>query len=86
MLAQIELFANNKNGKRPTRSMCCRSRWTRSGARLHLAEIGVRLTGLRKDQADISVSSRNARSSWIMTGIEVTSPLVRLWSDSGFSF
>jgi len=51
-LAQIELFANNKNGKYEKKVYVLPKSLDEKVARLHLAKIGVRLTELRPDQAD----------------------------------
>ena len=51
-LAQIELFANNKDGKYKKEVYVLPKSLDEKVARLHLAKIGVRLTTLRKDQAD----------------------------------
>jgi adenosylhomocysteinase len=51
-LAQIELFANNKDGKYKKEVYVLPKTLDEKVARLHLAKIGVRLTQLRKDQAD----------------------------------
>src|SRR6476469_2001952 len=51
-LAQIELFANNKNGKYKKEVYVLPKSLDEKVARLHLAKIGVKLTELRKDQAD----------------------------------
>src|SRR6186713_578206 len=51
-LAQIELFANNKNGKYEKKVYVLPKSLDEKVARLHLAKIGVKLTELRKDQAD----------------------------------
>jgi adenosylhomocysteinase len=51
-LAQIELFANNKDGKYEKKVYVLPKFLDEKVARLHLAKIGVKLTELRKDQAD----------------------------------
>src|SRR3989440_6255140 len=51
-LAQIELFANNKDGKFKKEVYVLPKSLDEKVARLHLAKIGVKLTELRKDQAD----------------------------------
>ncbi|MBV9556210.1 MAG: adenosylhomocysteinase, partial [Pseudolabrys sp.] len=51
-LAQIELFANNKDGKYGKKVYVLPKSLDEKVARLHLAKIGVKLTELRKDQAD----------------------------------
>ena len=51
-LAQIELFANNSNGKYKKEVYVLPKSLDEKVARLHLAKIGVKLTELRKDQAD----------------------------------
>ncbi len=51
-LAQIELFANNKDGKYKKKVYVLPKTLDEKVARLHLAKIGVKLTELRKDQAD----------------------------------
>ncbi len=51
-LAQIELFANNKDGKFKKEVYVLPKTLDEKVARLHLAKIGVKLTELRKDQAD----------------------------------
>src|SRR6202008_2577967 len=51
-LAQIELFANNKGGKYEKKVYVLPKTLDEKVARLHLAKIGVKLTELRKDQAD----------------------------------
>ncbi|MEA2891976.1 MAG: adenosylhomocysteinase, partial [Bradyrhizobium sp.] len=58
-LAQIELFANNKDGKYDKKVYVLPKTLDEKVARLHLAKIGVKLTELRKDQADyIGVSEQ----------------------------
>ncbi|WP_347265374.1 adenosylhomocysteinase [Nitrobacter sp.] len=51
-LAQIELFANNKDGRYKKEVYVLPKSLDEKVARLHLNKIGVRLTELRKDQAD----------------------------------
>jgi adenosylhomocysteinase len=51
-LAQIELWANNKDGKYDKKVYVLPKSLDEKVARLHLAKIGVKLTELRKDQAD----------------------------------
>jgi adenosylhomocysteinase len=51
-LAQIELWANNKDGKYKKEVYVLPKTLDEKVARLHLAKIGVKLTELRKDQAD----------------------------------
>ena len=51
-LAQIELFANNRDGKYEKKVYVLPKSLDEKVARLHLAKIGVKLTKLRKDQAD----------------------------------
>src|SRR5881296_4124209 len=51
-LAQIELWANNKNGKYDKKVYVLPKSLDEKVARLHLAKVGARLTELRKDQAD----------------------------------
>src|SRR4029078_12098197 len=51
-LAQIELWANNKDGKYDRKVYVLPKSLHEKVARLHLAKIGVKLTELRKDQAD----------------------------------
>jgi adenosylhomocysteinase len=51
-LAQIELFANNKDGKYKKEVYVLPKTLDEKVARLHLAKIGVKLTELRRDQAD----------------------------------
>lgn len=51
-LAQIELFANNKDGKYKKEVYVLPKTLDEKVARLHLSKIGVKLTELRKDQAD----------------------------------
>ncbi len=51
-LAQIELFANNKDGKYKKEVYVLPKTLDEKVARLHLAKIGVKLSELRKDQAD----------------------------------
>jgi adenosylhomocysteinase len=51
-LAQIELFANNKDGKYKKEVYVLPKSLDEKVARLHLSKIGVKLTELRKDQAD----------------------------------
>src|SRR6201985_1557485 len=53
-LAQIELFANNKDGKYDKKVYVLPKTLDEKVARLHLAKIGVKLTELRKDQAEYS--------------------------------
>src|SRR6201747_1503245 len=50
-LAQIELFANNKDGKYKKEVYVLPKSLDEKVARLHLAKIGVKLTKLRPDQA-----------------------------------
>src|SRR3954454_14118378 len=50
-LAQIELFANNKDGKYKKEVYVLPKSLDEKVARLHLAKIGVKLTKLRDDQA-----------------------------------
>src|SRR5829696_7474849 len=50
-LAQIELFANNKDGKYKKEVYVLPKTLDEKVARLHLAKIGVKLTELRPDQA-----------------------------------
>jgi adenosylhomocysteinase len=50
-LAQIELYANNKNGKYKKEVYVLPKTLDEKVARLHLAKIGVKLTELRPDQA-----------------------------------
>src|SRR6201747_1435790 len=51
-LAQIELFANNKGGQYEKKVYVLPKVLDEKVARLHLAKIGVKLTELRKDQAE----------------------------------
>jgi len=51
-LAQIELFANNKDGKFGKKVYVLPKSLDEKVARLHLAKIGVKLTTLRPDQAE----------------------------------
>ena len=51
-LAQIELYANNKDGKYKKEVYVLPKTLDEKVARLHLAKIGAKLTELRKDQAD----------------------------------
>jgi len=51
-LAQIELFANNKDGKYRREVYVLPKSLDEKVARLHLSKIGVKLTELKKDQAD----------------------------------
>jgi len=51
-LAQIELFANNKDGKYQNKVYVLPKSLDEKVARLHLAKIGVKLTKLRPDQAE----------------------------------
>src|ERR1700676_5090895 len=51
-LAQIELFANNKDGKYAKKVYVLPKSLDEKVARLHLAKIGVKLTKLRPDQAE----------------------------------
>jgi adenosylhomocysteinase len=51
-LAQIELFANNKDGKYAKKVYVLPKSLDEKVARLHLSKIGVNLTKLRPDQAD----------------------------------
>ena len=51
-LAQIELWANNKDSKYKKEVYVLPKSLDEKVARLHLAKIGVKLTELRKDQAD----------------------------------
>ena len=69
-LAQIELFANNKGGKYEKKVYVLPKSLDEKVARLHLAKIGVKLTELRKDQADYIGVKPKARSRRITTGIE----------------
>ena len=50
-LAQIELYANNKDGKYEKKVYTLPKKLDEKVARLHLAKIGVKLTELRDDQA-----------------------------------
>jgi adenosylhomocysteinase len=50
-LAQIELYANNKDGKYKKEVYVLPKTLDEKVARLHLAKIGVKLTELRDDQA-----------------------------------
>jgi adenosylhomocysteinase len=50
-LAQIELYANNKDGKYKKEVYVLPKSLDEKVASLHLAKIGVKLTKLRKDQA-----------------------------------
>jgi adenosylhomocysteinase len=51
-LAQIELFANNKDGKYQKKVYTLPKHLDEKVARLHLEKIGVKLTKLRPDQAE----------------------------------
>src|SRR4029078_1651093 len=51
-LAQIELFANNKDGKYDKKVYVLPKTLDEKVARLHLAKIGGKLTELRNDQGD----------------------------------
>jgi adenosylhomocysteinase len=51
-LAQIELFANNKDGKYQKKVYTLPKHLDEKVARLHLDKIGVKLTKLTKEQAD----------------------------------
>ena len=51
-LAQIELFANNKDGKYQKKVYVLPKSLDEKVARLHLSKIGVKLTKLRPDQAE----------------------------------
>src|ERR1700688_232086 len=51
-LAQIELFANNKDGKYAKKVYVLPKSLDEKVARLHLSKIGVKLTKLRPDQAE----------------------------------
>lgn len=51
-LAQIELWANNKDGKYKKEVYVLPKSLDEKVARLHLAKLGAKLTELRKDQAD----------------------------------
>jgi adenosylhomocysteinase len=51
-LAQIELFANNKDSKYQKKVYVLPKALDEKVARLHLAKIGVKLTTLRPDQAE----------------------------------
>src|ERR1700689_2085080 len=51
-LAQIELYANNKDSKYDKKVYVLPKSLDEKVARLHLAKIGVKLTKLRPDQAD----------------------------------
>ena len=51
-LAQNELWANNKDGKYGKKVYVLPKSLDEKVARLHLKKIGVKLTELRKDQAD----------------------------------
>ena len=50
-LAQIELWANNKDSKYKKEVYVLPKKLDEKVARLHLAQIGVKLTELRDDQA-----------------------------------
>jgi len=65
-LAQIELFANNANGKYRRVVYVLPKTLDEKVARLHLAKIGVKLTELRKDQADYIGVPQQARSRRII--------------------
>jgi adenosylhomocysteinase len=52
LLAHIELFANNKDIKYRKEVYVLPKSLDEKVARLHLAKIGVKLTELRKDQAE----------------------------------
>src|ERR1700709_2375142 len=63
-LAQIELFANNRDGKYKKEVYVLPKSLDEKGAMLHLAKIGVHLTKLRPDQADyIGVSQEGSFKS-----------------------
>ena len=51
-LAQIELFANNKDGKYKKEVYVLPKHLDEKVASLHLAKVGAKLTKLSKDQAD----------------------------------
>src|SRR5438270_13094850 len=51
-LAQIELWANNKDGKYEKKVYVLPKSLDEKVARLHLAKIGAKLTKLRSDQAE----------------------------------
>src|SRR4029079_14535819 len=51
-LAQMELWANNKDGKYKKEVYVLPKHLDEKVARLHLDKIGVKLTDLRKEQAD----------------------------------
>jgi adenosylhomocysteinase len=51
-LAQIELFANNKDGKYDRKVYVLPKSLDEMVARLHLAKVGAKLTKLRPDQAE----------------------------------
>jgi adenosylhomocysteinase len=51
-LAQIELWANNTDGKYEKKVYVLLKTLDEKVAQLHLAKIGVKLTTLRKDQAE----------------------------------
>jgi adenosylhomocysteinase len=51
-LAQIELWANNKDGKYKKEVYVLPKKLDEKVARLHLEKIGVKLTKLRPDQSE----------------------------------
>ncbi len=71
MLAQIELFANNKDGKYKKEVYVLPKSLDEKVARLHLAKIGVKLTAAAQaTRPTISASSPKARSRRNITAIE----------------
>jgi adenosylhomocysteinase len=80
-LAQIELYANNKDGKYKKEVYVLPKSLDEKVARLHLAKIGVKLSELRDDQASyIGVKKegpyRTGTEADVTTGISML-PLVR---------
>ena len=71
-LAQIELFANNKDGKYEKKVYVLPKSLDEKVARLHLAKIGVKLTSCARTRPTISASSRKARSRRTTTGTDAS--------------
>ena len=70
-LAQIELFANNKNGKYEKKVYVLPKSLDEKVARLHLAKIGVKLTELRPDQASYIGVPKEGPFKAITTGTDI---------------
>ena len=83
-LAQIELWANNKDGKYKKKVYVLPKSLDEKVARLHLAKIGVKLTELRKDQADyIGVQAGRPVQGGSLPLLSTTPSPTRPRSDAG---